>query len=69
MYGRKQESLSIDYTLLLKHSILKIPIEKNYSYMNLFFTNQINVLYWQKLHCVLVVVKNKIRYYKGITNQ
>ena len=42
------DNLSIDYSLLVKHSIPKIftPFQEiNYPYMNLFFTDQMNALY------------------------
>ena len=45
------DNLSIDYSLLVKHCITKgfIQFQENKLAMNLFFTSQMNALYWLKL--------------------
>ena len=48
VYQGIQDNLSINYSLLVKRSIPKISIpfqENNYPHMNLFFTDQMNVLH------------------------
>ena len=61
----KPDNLSIDYALLAKHALPEVfmPFQENkLPYVNIFFIDQMSGLYLQKLHCVLVVVKNKRSY-------